>query len=148
MGCSAAFQSSLEPITCKGPRQEMEYSISTHSLLASIPPHSPEHTTQERQKHSLFQCSGRGNSVGQVKLSFSSMDWNPFKCPTLFVDIWSNFATCKKQAFLSFLLFPPRSSFFLSTKSGSWTVKMKLSKMLGLVLWGFMGLYFAGRFGL
>lgn len=148
MGCSAAFQSSLEPITCKGPRQEMEYSISTHSLLASIPPHSPEHTTQERQKHSLFQCSGRGNSVGQVTLSFSSMDWNLFKCPTLFVDIWSNFATCKKQAFLSFLLFSPRSSFFLSTKSGSWTVKMKLSKMLGLVLWGFMGLYFAGRFGL
>lgn len=128
----------------------MEYSISTHSLLASIPPHSPEHTTQERQKHSLFQGSGRGNSVGQVKLSFSSMDWNPFKCPTLFGDIWSNFATCKKQAFLSFLLsFPcPRSSFFLSTKSGSWTVKMKLSRMLGLVLWGFMGLYFAGRFGL
>lgn len=148
MGCSAAFQSYLEPITYKGPRQEMDYSISTHSLLASVPPHSPEHTTQERHKHSLFQCSGRGNSVGQVKLSFSSMDWNPFKCPTLFVAIWSNFATCKKQAFLSFLLSSPHSSFFLSTKSGSWTVKMKLRRMLVLVLWGFMGLYFAGRFGL
>lgn len=52
-----------------------------------------------------------------------------------------------RPSFLSFSL-PPHSSFFLSTKSGSWTFKMKLSKMLGLVLWGFMGLYFAGRFGL
>lgn len=126
----------------------MEYSISTHSLLASVPPHSPEHTTQERHERSLFQRSGRGNSVGQVKLSFSSMDWNPFTCPTLFGAIWSNFATCKKQAFLSFLLSSPHFSFFLSTKSGSWTVKMKLRRMLVLVLWGFMGLYFAGRFGL
>lgn len=52
-----------------------------------------------------------------------------------------------RPSFLSFSL-PPHFSFFLSTKSGSWTVKMKLRRMLVLVLWGFMGLYFAGRFGL